>query len=110
MSLTKQDKIDIENIVVSIVDTKVNKAVEDLAEVINSLALNMHKEILNVHKELETKASQSSIDRLINTIDGFIKRLDEVETEQTARDAQFEKLLSWAREVSVKTGIPLNGL
>ncbi|MCU0343553.1 MAG: hypothetical protein MUF28_06995 [Ignavibacterium sp.] len=36
-------------------------------------------------------------------------RPDEVETEQTARDAQFERLVEWAREVSKKTGIPLKG-
>lgn len=44
---------------------------------------------------------------LPNTIDGFVKRLDEVETEQTARDAKFERLTKWAEEVSEKTGIHL---
>ena len=49
-------------------------------------------------------------DRLINTIDGFLSRIDKYETEMAARDNQFEKLLTWARKVSEKTGIPLENL
>jgi archaellum component FlaC len=49
-------------------------------------------------------------DHLINTIDSFIGRIDKYETELAARDSQFEKLLTWARKVSEKTGIPLENL
>lgn len=63
-----------------------------------------------VNVKLDQKASQDSMERLITTLDGFLKRLDENETEQSARDAQFERLLEWARKVSEKTGIPLNNL
>lgn len=52
----------------------------------------------------------AKLDKLTNTIDGFVKRLDEVESEQIARDRQFERLLTWARKVSEKTGIPLENL
>ena len=54
--------------------------------------------------------AKSSLDRLTNTIDGFVGRLDGVETEQVARDRQFERLLDWARKVSEKTGMPLENL
>ena len=63
-----------------------------------------------IDKKLDTKASQDSLDKLISTLDGFVKRLDDSETEQSARDAQFDRLLEWAREVSKKTGIPLRNL
>lgn len=53
---------------------------------------------------------QKSHDRLLNTVDKLISRIDDYETEQAARDNQFEKLLEWARKVSVKTGIPLENL
>jgi len=43
--------------------------------------------------KLDEKASQSSIDKLTNTIDGFVKRLDVSETEQATRDLQFDRLL-----------------
>ncbi len=63
-----------------------------------------------VNAKLDQKASQNSMERLIDTLDGFVKRLDDNETEQSARDMQFERLLEWAREVSKKTGIPLRNL
>ena len=63
-----------------------------------------------VNEKLDQKASQESMERLLNTLDGFLKRLDNIETELSARDAQFERLLEWAREVSRKTGIPLKDL
>ncbi len=63
-----------------------------------------------VNTKLDQKASQESMERLLNTLDGFLKRLDDIETEQSARDLQFERLLEWAREVSKKTGIPLRDL
>ncbi len=63
-----------------------------------------------VIEKLDQKSSQDSIDKLVNTLDGFVKRLDENETEQASRDAQFDRLLEWAREVSKKTGIPLRNL
>lgn len=57
---------------------------------------------------LETNiATKASIDDLIDTIDSFVKRLDDAEVEQAARDAQFARLIEWAKEVSKKTGVPL---
>jgi hypothetical protein len=63
-----------------------------------------------VVEKLDQKASEDSMSKLINTVDGFVKRLDDNETEQSARDAQFERLLEWAREVSKITGVPLKNL
>ena len=57
-------------------------------------------------KNLSEKASQSSLDRLTNTIDSFVKRLDDDDIESKARDLQFNRLLDWAREVSVKPAFP----
>lgn len=62
------------------------------------------------HVEKEITDLKESHNRLLNTIDGFISRFDKYETELAARDSQFEKLLSWARKVSDKTGIPLENL
>lgn len=46
-----------------------------------------------MNRKLNEKASQSSLDHLTNTIDSFVKRLDDNEIEQASRDAQFERLL-----------------
>jgi septal ring factor EnvC (AmiA/AmiB activator) len=76
--------------------TKLFKYIEDFRNEINT--------------KLDQKASQDSMERLLNTLDGFLKRLDDIETEQSARYLQFERLLEWAREVSKKTGVPLKDL
>lgn len=63
-----------------------------------------------INAKLDEKASQDSLDKLTNTIDSFVKRLDDNEIEQASRDMQFSRLLEWARQVSKKTGIPLKDL
>ena len=63
-----------------------------------------------VNKRFDDTASKPALENLTNTIDAFLKRLDDSEVEQASRDAQFAKLLDWAREVSAKTGIPLKNL
>jgi len=42
-----------------------------------------------INAKLDQKASQDSMERLLNTLDGFLKRLDDIDTEQSARDLQF---------------------
>jgi septal ring factor EnvC (AmiA/AmiB activator) len=70
----------------------------------------MENRFNSIDQKLDTKASQDSVDRLTNTIDSFVKRLDNAEIEQASRDLQFDRLLEWAREVSKKTGVPLRNL
>jgi septal ring factor EnvC (AmiA/AmiB activator) len=69
---------------------------------------NANERFDTIEKEIiELKESHN---RLLNTIDGFVARLDNNETEQAASDYQFQKLLDWARMVSKKTGIPIKDL
>src|SRR5882672_9989523 len=86
----------------------VDKAVIDLSEVIASFAQQVDARFNKVEKELAEL--RESHQRLLNTIDGFIGRIDHYETEQLIRDNQFNRLLEWARKVSEKTGIPLENL
>lgn len=64
----------------------------------------------SVETKLDAKSDKADIQQLMNTIDAFIKRLDDAEIEQVSRDAQWNRLLEWARKVSEKTGIPLPDL
>jgi len=90
------------------IDTKIDKAVTDLSEIIAGFAHQVDNRFNGLEKRVdEIDAKYSS---LLNTIDGFLKRIDGYETEQSARDNQFAKLLEWARKVSKKTGIPLENL
>jgi FKBP-type peptidyl-prolyl cis-trans isomerase (trigger factor) len=63
-----------------------------------------------VNQKLDQKASQATLEHLITTINGFVKRLEDNEIEQSARDLQVDRLLDWARNVSKKTGIPFKNL
>lgn len=72
------------------------------------LTFQMNERFDKIDSEIiDLKASH---DRLLITLDTLIGRIDRYETEQTARDSQFEKLLAWARKVSEKTGVPLENL
>jgi hypothetical protein len=91
-----------------IVTKAIDKAVTDLSEVIASFAQQVDARFNKLEErqdEIERK-----FDRLLNTIDGFIGRIDRYEVEQAARDGQFNRLLAWARKVSEKTGVPLENL
>lgn len=65
---------------------------------------------IEVNTRFETVATKDSIDRLAASVDALIGHYETVQTEQAARDAQWERLLEWAREVSKKTGVPLKDL
>jgi septal ring factor EnvC (AmiA/AmiB activator) len=98
---TKQD-------VQEIVERAVNKAVDDLSEVIAGFAQQVDARFNDVEHRLAKL--EGNIDRLETTLDAFLARIDRYETEQAARDRQFQRLLDWARKVSEKTGIPLENL
>ena len=84
---------------------------QDIEEVLDVLRIFMKQVDERFNRvEQEIVELKESHDRLLNTIDSFIARIDKYETELAARDSQFEKLLVWARKVSKKTGIPLENL
>lgn len=105
-----------------VVDRAVGKVVSELSEVIASFAGDVDRRFTEVdmrlmkidHRldaiEARLDAHEQKFDRLLNSIDRIMNRIDHHETEQVARDSQFEKLLTWARKVSEKTGIPLEDL
>lgn len=89
------------------VDERFGEVEQDIAEIKPSIA-GMQRDIADIKQDvIDLKQSH---ERLLNTIDGFIGRIDKYETELSARNNQFEKLLAWARKVSAKTGIPLENL
>ena len=88
-------------------DARLEKRFDDLTDIIGNLAQSMHNEIIELKQD--NRELKDTLNRLMNTIDGFVGRIDTYETEQIARDAQFARLLEWAKEVSKKTGIPLKG-
>lgn len=63
-----------------------------------------------VNEKFEQMATKDSVDRLTATVDALIGYYKEQEAEQAARDAQWNRLIEWAREVSKKTGVPMPDL
>lgn len=57
--------------------------------------------------ERRMNKTEEAYQHLLGTIDAFLGRIDGYETEMTARDSQFNKLLKWAKDVSKKTGVPM---
>ena len=103
-------------------DSAIAGAVESISEVIGNFANQVDARFNQVDARfsgIENEIAEmkqdiidlnASHERLLNTVDAFVKRIDYYETEQAARDSQFAKLLEWARKVSEKTGIPLENL
>jgi chromosome segregation ATPase len=94
---------------------KIDERFDEVLAVMSQFAQDVDVRFSRIEHDLaEVKQDVSDLrmshDRLLNTIDGFITRIDKYETEQAARDRQMERLLAWARKVSAKTGIPLEDL
>ena len=89
-------------------DVATRKDIDEVIGIVRDFMQQVDARFNKVEREIiDLKESHS---RLINTIDGFLKRIDNYEVELAARDRQLERLLAWARKVSEKTGIPLENL
>ena len=64
----------------------------------------------NVDKQLEQTATKTQVDDIANTMESFARQIKDNSDEQAARDLQFNRLVEWARKVSIKTGVPLPDL
>lgn len=51
----------------------------------------------DVNERFDQTATKDSLEKLVNAMDRFLSRIEDNETEQAARDAQFDRLLEWAR-------------
>lgn len=88
-----------------IVDNAVNKAVDELSGIINNFASVVDERFNKVETRLEKL--ESSHNRLISTLDAFLKRLDDIEKDNEARDAQYARLERWVQQIADQTGIKL---
>ena len=84
------------------------KDINEVIEIVKDLMAQTAIQLDKVNKRLDVL--DEKFDHLITVIDGFISRIDKYEIEAAARDAQFGRLIEWAREVSAKVGVPLKDL
>ena len=88
-----------------IVDRVVSKAVDDLTDVIAQFASRVDERFS--HLEARVDKLEEHFDRLNNTLDAFLKRLDDIETDNHARDAQIARMERWIEKIAKQTGVQL---
>lgn len=88
-----------------IVNKAVDKAVDDLSEIIQTFAQSVDNRFNEVEARLD--GLDEKYNELITTLDKFLKRLDDMEANNAARDAQLARLERWIEQVAAKTGVKL---
>ena len=88
------------------VDAKIDKAVDDLTDVIMQFAERVDERFNALEARVDTLEKQ--FDRLNNTLDAFLKRLDDVEKDNYARDHEIERMKRWIEQIAKKTGVQLD--
>lgn len=58
-----------------------------------------------VDKRFDTQ--DEKYEKLVTTLDAFLKRLDDLEKDNMARDAQISRIERWIEQVAQKTGVKL---
>lgn len=80
-------------------------AVDELAEIIGQFSARVDERFN--HLEEQADKLGANFEHLTNTLDTFLKRLDDMEINNAARDKQLERLEAWIKQVAQKTGIKL---
>lgn len=80
-----------------------------LEESLNKFAIKLIKHIDQQVAELRNDIAKidAKCEHLIGTLDTFLKRLDNIETDNAARDVQLARLEGWVKQVASKTGVKL---
>ena len=87
------------------IDKKIDRAVADLSEIIATFAQNVDDRFGKLEDRMER--IERNMDRLTDTLHHFIKRLDDIEADNVARDAQLARLERWIEQIASKTNVKL---
>lgn len=88
-----------------LLDSKLDKRFDDLVDIMQTFMQQTDERFNRIEKDIVD--IKESLNTLINTVDGFAKRIDDIVVDNASRDAQFARLVEWAEKVSKKTGIPM---
>lgn len=83
----------------------VNKAVDDLSDVIQTFAQHIDTRFDALEKRADKLEAQ--FERLNDTLHAFLKRLDDIEADNAARDVQLARHEKWLEQIAAKTGVKL---
>ncbi len=87
------------------VEEIVGKAVDDLTDVIAQFASHVDERFNRL--EARVDKLEENFERLNNTLDAFLKRLDDVEKDNLARDHEIERMKRWIEQIAKKIGVQL---
>lgn len=69
---------------------------------------HMNKRFDIIEKQLDNTATKDQFDHLIKTLDGFLKRLGNIEANNAARDVQYARHDRWLHQIAQATGVKLS--
>ena len=81
------------------------EAVEERLETVEMRLIKVEHEVSDL--KIRMDQLEASHQQLVSTIDKFLKRLDDIETENAARDHQYARLERWVEQIAKQTGIKL---
>lgn len=81
------------------------KIVHDIASVLDAFMERVDERFDRL--EARVDKLEENFERLNNTLDAFLKRLDDIETDNHARDAQIARMERWIEQIAKKTGVQL---
>jgi hypothetical protein len=62
-------------------------------------------EFMKIEKRFDTL--DRKYDQLLDTMDAFLKRIDDSETESAARDHKMARIEAWVEAIAKQTGVPM---
>lgn len=86
----------------------------DLKEALDSGFDNIYKKLTKHFDERfdviedDIKDLNKKYGHLITTLDAFLKRLDDIEANDAARDVQLARHEKWLEQIAAKTGVKLS--
>jgi len=82
---------------------------DDLSTAFDDFGLKLFAYLDKRFSEVDRRIDklEEKFDHLTETLDAFLKRLDDIEKDNTARDAQLARLERWIETIAQKTGTKL---
>lgn len=82
---------------------------EDLDKSLDNLVVRLFQHFDKRFDKIDKDIAKinEKYDHLITTLDAFLKRLDDIEANDAARDLQYARLERWVEQIAAKTGVKL---
>ncbi|PJE65695.1 hypothetical protein COU91_00280 [Candidatus Saccharibacteria bacterium CG10_big_fil_rev_8_21_14_0_10_47_8] len=103
--MTKNDQIVTSAVLDGALGRQTKRILTEVGGIINDFAFQVDQRFNKI--EADIAELNRKYDHLITTLDKFLKRLDDIEADNSARDAQLARLDRWIHQIADKTGVEL---